>query len=157
MDVPEVIEVRARLVPEDSLELVAGSVAAPVWVDDLVVGDRPTLVLAEGVLMYLDDDGQRGFLHGAASLPAGSEVVADVFHPRIALSGRHPIVKATGAQFRSGVRDGTDLAGLAPGLVLKHDVMERIGRLQRLAANAFRFVTRGSRAYHIAQLRVVDR
>lgn len=36
--------------------------------------------------------------------PGVVELVADCFHPRIALSDRHPIVKATGARFRSRTR-----------------------------------------------------
>lgn len=156
VDTAEVIAVRARLVPDDRCELVAVSVDDAGWVGSLDIGDRPAIVLAEGVLMYLDDEGLRGFLGGVAALASGSEAVADVFHPRIAKSGRHPIVKATGAQFRSGAGRGTGLAALAPGLelVAEHDVMERIGRAQRVMANTFRTLTRGSRIYYVAQLRV---
>lgn len=157
LDAPEVVDVRRRLVGDDDPStLVAGSAADPTWTEALPVDGAPTIVVAEGLLMYLDDDGLAGFLAGAARLPAGSEVVADVFHPKVALSGRHPIVKATGAEFRSGVRDGAELAGLVPGLelVAEHDVMERIGRPHRLAAAAFRLATRGGRTYHVAQLRV---
>lgn len=156
VDAAEVVAVRRSLVPEDGSTLVAGSGAAADWTAALPLDDRPTLVVAEGVLMYLDDAGLRGFLTGAASLPAGSEVAADVFHSKVALSDEHPIVKATGATFLPGVRDGAELAGLVPGLALvaEHDVMERIGRAQRLAAKAFRTATRGGRMYHVAHLRV---
>ncbi len=157
VDAAEVIAVRRELVGDDDPStLVDGSVADADWTDDLPIAGRPTIVVAEGVLMYLDPEGLAGFLAGAARLPAGSEVVADVFHPKVALSDRHPIVKATGARFLSGVRDGAELAGLVAGyeLVAEHDVMERIGRSQRLAAKAFRTATRGGRFYHVAQLRV---
>ena len=156
VDAPEVLDVRRDLVDDDPSTLVEASVDDPGWLDDVPVGDRPAIVLAEGVLMYLDDAGLRGFLTGAARLRAGSEVAADVFHPKVASSDRHPIVKATGARFRSGARDGAELAGLVPGfeLVAEHDVMERIGRPHRVAAKAFSVATRGGRMYHLAQLRV---
>lgn len=156
VDAGPVLAWRRTLVPDDPSTLVEASVAAPGWLRAVPVAGRPTLVLAEGVLMYLGDDEVRHFLTSVATLPNGSQIGADVFHPRIARSGRHPIVKATGAEFRSGVRDGAELAGLVPGLelVAEHDVMERIGRPHRLAARAFRLATRGGRAYHVAQLRV---
>lgn len=155
VDRPEVVAARRSLVPDDGSTLVEGSVASDDWTVGLPVASRPTLVVAEGVLMYLDDAGLRAFLSGVAGLPPGSEAVADVFHPKVALSDRHPIVKATGAKFLSGVRDGAELAGLVPGLALvaEHDVMERIGRAQRVAAKAFRTATRGGRMYHVAHLR----
>lgn len=156
VDSEDVIAVRRDLVPDDPSDTVAADLGDPGWLRGLAVDDRPTLVLAEGVLMYLDDDGLDGFLTAVAGLTAGSEVVADVFHRRIALSGKHPIVKATGAEFRSGVRDSAELAGRVPGLEAtgEHDVMERLGVAQRAAARAFRVATRGGRAYHVAQLRV---
>lgn len=156
VDRPEVLDVRRELVPDDASTLAPGSVAEATWADGLPVDGRPTLVVAEGLLMYLEPDELTAFLTGVAGLPAGSEMVADVFHPKIALSDRHPIVKATGARFRSGVRDGAELAGLVPGLTLvaEHDVMERIGRPHRVAAKAFRLATRGGRMYHVAHLRV---
>ncbi|MFD7784150.1 hypothetical protein ACFV4Q_13785 [Streptomyces nojiriensis] len=54
--------------------------------------------------MYLDPAGLRAFLASCRSAFPAAELVADFFHPKVALSGQHPIVKATGAQFRSGVR-----------------------------------------------------
>lgn len=156
VDAGPVLAARRQLVPDDPSRLVEASVADPAWTDAVPVDGRPTLVVAEGLLMYLDDAGLRSFLTAVATLPAGSGLGADVFHPRIALSGKHPIVKATGAQFRSGVRDGAALAGLVPGLALvaEHDVMERIGRPHRAAARAFGLATRGGRMYHVAEIRV---
>lgn len=86
----------------------------------------------------------------------GTELAADYFHPRVALSGRHPIVKATGARFRSGARNGRALAAVAPGwqLIAEYGVMESISARHRTAAVAFRFLTLSGRVYAVARLTV---
>jgi O-methyltransferase len=134
------------LLPDDPVTLVTGSLASPGWTGGLDPG-RDTLVIAEGVLMYLDSDGLAACL------------VGDYVHPKIAASDRHPIVKATGAKFLSGVRNGQALADTVPGyrLVAEHLVMERIGFAQRTAARAFTALTRGGRMYAIAHLRESSR
>lgn len=191
VDVPEVVELRRKLLPGERVRLHAGSIVEPGWVDGVVPAGRgggergsdrkredekgaekaagkgeyggssgggigPVLVLAEGVLMYLEPEGLASFLRTChRELGPGTELVADYMHPRIALSDRHPIVKATGARFRSGARNGARLARVVPGweLTAEHQVMERIGRLHRATSLMFRTVTLGSRPYGIAHLR----
>lgn len=155
VDTEEVVHLRSQLLDDDA-QLVAASVADARWVDELPLEGRLTLVIAEGVLMYLDDDGLVGFLRACARLPAGSEVVADVVHPRVARSDRHPLVEATGAPFRSGVRDGAALAALVPGLELVDElgVSGRTGATTRAFAAGFRLVTGGGRRHVVVRLRV---
>ncbi|MGZ9928628.1 class I SAM-dependent methyltransferase [Streptomyces sp. NC-S4] len=158
VDVPEVVRLRAELLPGDRSRVFAASLTEPGWADQLLpfAGERRSvLVLAEGVLMYLDPVGLRSFLASCRSAFPAAELVADFFHPKIALSGRHPIVKATGAQFRSGVRGGRGLAAVAPGWEWIGDrrVMERISVGHRAAAGLFRLLTLGAPPYAAARLR----
>ncbi|MEU5164045.1 class I SAM-dependent methyltransferase [Streptomyces sp. NPDC020875] len=160
VDRPEVIELRRGLLPGERTRLHPASLADPDWADTLVTGPDadpgPVLVLAEGVLMYLEPGELTSFLDVCRrAFGPGTEVVADYFHPRIALSDRHPIVKATGARFRSGARDGNRLARFAPGweLAAEYGIMERISPLHRAAGLLFRTVTLGSRPYAVARLR----
>ncbi|MFE5674792.1 class I SAM-dependent methyltransferase [Streptomyces erythrochromogenes] len=158
IDVPEVVELRATLLPHDLTGVFPASITEPGWAErllPLVGGRRNVLVLAEGVLMYLDPTGLRAFLTSCREAFPGAELVADYFHPKVALSGRHPIVRATGAQFRSGARGGRGLAAAAPGWewVADHSVMERISIGHRAAAGLFRLLTLGAPAYSVARLR----
>ncbi|MFF3013186.1 class I SAM-dependent methyltransferase [Streptomyces sp. NPDC057939] len=162
VDVPEVVELRARLLPRDRARVVAASITDPDWAGQLlplVDGRRDVLVLTEGVLMYLDPAGLRSFLVSCRTAFPAAELVADYFHPKVALSGRHPIVKATGARFRSGARGGRGLAALAPGWesVGEHRVMERISIGHRAAAGLFRLLTLGAPPYSVARLRATAR
>ncbi|MGP3689710.1 class I SAM-dependent methyltransferase [Streptomyces sp. IBSNAI002] len=158
VDLPDVVELRAGLLPRDRARVFPASITEPGWAERLLplVGERrDVLVLAEGVLMYLDPAGLRDFLASCRSAFPAAELVADYFHPRVALSGRHPITKATGARFRSGVRGGRGLAAAAPGWewLGDHRVMERIGIGHRAAAGLFRLLTLGAPAYAVARLR----
>ncbi|MEV7511721.1 class I SAM-dependent methyltransferase [Streptomyces sp. NPDC091201] len=158
VDLPEVVRLRRELLPGDRTRVFAAGITDPGWADGPAAAaeGRPVLVLAEGVLMYLDPEGLRSFLDSSRSaFGAGTELAADYFHPRVALGGRHPITRATGARFRSGARDGRALARTAPGwrAVAEHPVMERIGTAHRLAAGLFRALTLGARPYAVAHLR----
>ncbi|WP_051102688.1 class I SAM-dependent methyltransferase [Parafrankia elaeagni] len=155
IDSPEVIDIRRRLLPDEPMTLGAASATEPGWLDTFDLAGRPVLLIAEGVIMYFGAAGLRIFLTEALRAGSGTELVADYFHPRIAHSDRHPIVKATGARFRSGARDGAALAHLVPGwaLVDEHPAMERISPAHRLAATAFRLASLGGRPYAVAHLR----
>ncbi|MFI2026359.1 class I SAM-dependent methyltransferase [Streptomyces buecherae] len=156
VDTSEVVALRRRLLPDEDITLRAASITEPDWARGLPGADGPVLVLAEGVLMYLAPDGVRTCLDAIrATFGPGTELAADYFHPKLAHSDRHPIVKATGARFLFGVRNGARLAQHAPGwsLVREHGVMERLNPTQRVAAYAARALTLGGRAYAVAQLR----
>ncbi|MFE2724215.1 class I SAM-dependent methyltransferase [Kitasatospora sp. NPDC059327] len=160
IDAPEVVELRRRLLPDSAVRLRAGSITDPDWVDAFPAEPAPTLVVVEGVLMYLTDREVARFLADVrARLGPGAELVADFFHPWVARSGLHPIVRATGARFRSGARGARGLASVTPGwtATAEYPVMERIGTPQRIAAALLRVVLRGHRPYAVADLRTAAR
>ncbi|MFJ7127499.1 class I SAM-dependent methyltransferase [Streptomyces sp. NPDC098101] len=160
VDLPQVIRLRRELLPTEPVRLHTGSVTESGWHDAVAAetAGRPVLVLAEGLLMYLTQDELRGFLASCrTAFGPGTELAGDYFHPWVALSGRHPITKATGARFRSGAADGRHLAALVPGwrLVAEYPVLERISLPHRAAATLFRLLTLGSRPYAVAHLEAV--
>lgn len=150
---------RPRRCPGSTLTTLAEDLASRGYVvaavDHAYEERRDVLVLTEGVLTYLDPAGLRSFLVSCRTAFPAAELVADHFHPRIALSGLHPIVKATGARFRSGARGGRGLAAAAPGWkkVSDHRVMERISLGHRAAGGLFRLLALGAPAYSVARLR----
>lgn len=154
VDTADVVDVRRSLLPEERTRLVTGSVAEPEWVEH-IPGDRPTIVVADGLLMYLDDSGLRTLLDVCRRhFGEGTELVGDVMHPWPARSGLHPITKATGARFLSGSRGAAGLARSAPGweVVAEIDVMGQISRAQRWADRVFRTLLR-SPMFCLAHLR----
>jgi O-methyltransferase involved in polyketide biosynthesis len=72
VDYPEVIEMRRRLYPERSgYRMIAAPLEDPGWLDD-VPRDRPALMVAEGVTMYLTQSVMKGLLNRLVDhLPSG--------------------------------------------------------------------------------------
>ncbi|MFJ1706376.1 class I SAM-dependent methyltransferase [Kitasatospora sp. NPDC088346] len=160
IDTPDVMTLRRRLLPDRGIDLHAASVTDPDWTAALPAEPGPTLVIAEGLLMSLAPQDVAGFLDRThRALGPGTELLADLFHPWVVRSGRHPIVKATGARFHSGYRGCAGLAAAAPGWqpLGEHGVMERISPAHRATAYAFRLVGLGHPRYTVARLRAVAR
>jgi methyltransferase (TIGR00027 family) len=85
VDVPQVIELRRRLYAEtERYHMIGSSVTAAEWLE-AIPSDRPTLIVAEGLLMYLQPEEVRGLLQRLTDrFSAGGEIAFDVV-PRWAL------------------------------------------------------------------------
>jgi O-methyltransferase involved in polyketide biosynthesis len=89
------------------------------WVETVTSDGRPVLVVAEGLLMYLDEaDVRRLVLRLHETFP-GCRLIADVFSRMTARSAtNHPSLKSTGATIGWGIDDPCELEAWAPGLRL---------------------------------------
>jgi O-methyltransferase involved in polyketide biosynthesis len=105
----------------------------------------PLLLLAEGVLMYLEPQQvQRLLWLIGEHAPAGSLLLADCFgRHMVGLEGWHPSVRRTAARFRWGLQAVEDLARphRRLQLVAEQPVMDAMGAAEAYAARWFRFVT----------------
>jgi O-methyltransferase involved in polyketide biosynthesis len=111
VDQPEVIALREQLFPSSSNRHTVGrSVADP----DLLAGipsDRPVLVVAEGLTMYLtEQDGLSLLRRIVAHFPSG-ELLFDAFNtPSIHLNNvANPAVTRSGSRLHWGIDDPTEL------------------------------------------------
>jgi len=120
LDMPPVVELRRQFFTEsERYHMISASVTDLEWTDTVVERDRPVLVVAEGLLMYLDEaDVKRLVLRLHETFP-GCLLIADVFSRRTARSAaNHPSLKHTGATLGWGVDDPRELEAWAPGLRL---------------------------------------
>jgi O-methyltransferase involved in polyketide biosynthesis len=120
LDVPEVVKLRHQFFTEsERYHVIASSVTDLEWVDTVAAAGRPVLVVAEGLLMYLDEaDVRRLVLRLHQTFP-GCRLIADVFSRLAARSATgHPSLKQTGATLGWGVDDPRELEAWAPGLRL---------------------------------------
>lgn len=77
LDYPEVIELRQRLYPQrDHYRTIASSVTDPGWVSD-IPADRPVLVVAEGLTMYLTQTELTQLLARLTGRFSGGELIFD--------------------------------------------------------------------------------
>jgi len=157
LDMPPVIELRRRLYPAaERYHLIASSVTDLEWTAQVEAEGRPVLVVAEGLLMYLDEPGvRRLFLHLQRVFP-GCRLAADVFSRLAARSAhRHASLKETGATIGWGVDDPCEPEGWSPGIHLEKEWffsqdpnLARLGLGYRLAykvAGAFKVARRAHR------------
>ena len=110
LDVPEAIELRRHFFTEDEgLHFIPKSVLDFSWVDDVPKG-RPTLFLAEGVLMYFAEDDVKKILTTIAQHFADAEILIEAMSPFMARrSNRHPDVKKYNAGFQWGIQTGKEI------------------------------------------------
>jgi O-methyltransferase involved in polyketide biosynthesis len=157
LDMPPVIELRRQFYPEhERYHPIASSVTNLDWTNAVVAGKQPMLVVAEGLLMYLDEaDVKRLFLRLREGFP-GCRLIADVFSRMTARSAtKHPSLKQTGASIGWGIDDPREVEGWAQSIRLLEEwyftqdpdlnLLNLGYRLAYKLAGAFKMVQRAHR------------
>lgn len=123
VDLPEVIAVREQLYPERAgYRRIAASVTDLRWLD-AVPGDRPVLVVAEGLLMYLPEEEGTALLRRIVQQFPTGEIVFDAYsRAMVRLVSRLATVRGAKVELRWGIQDPKELEQLVPGLRLAEDV-----------------------------------
>lgn len=123
VDYPEVITLRQRLYPERAgYTLIGSSVTEPNWLDGLPA-DRPTLIIAEGLFMYLGPDAAPRLLERlTAHFPSGELAFDGFSRLGVRLIMRHRSVRATGASMHWTIEDPHELEIRIPKLKLLTDL-----------------------------------
>jgi O-methyltransferase involved in polyketide biosynthesis len=121
LDLPEVIDLRARLLgtPVDCTDL-AGSAFELAWLDRLPQDrGRAFLFLAEGVFPYFHEDDVRRLALAIMARWPGAELVFDAIPPLQArLSAWNPLLRGRRARSHWGMRSAAVPEGWAPGIRL---------------------------------------
>lgn len=120
LDMPPVVELRKQFYkPNNRYTLIASSVIDLAWVDKVSTGNKPVLVILEGLLMYLEEfDVKKLFLKLHEVFP-GCRLTADAFSRMAArVANRHASLKYTGAKIGWGVDDPREIECWAPGIQL---------------------------------------
>lgn len=148
LDLPGVIELRRQIYPErDRYQLVAASVTDEGWLDQVPV-DRPALVIAEGLLMFLEENDVRQLLQRLTDRLGSGELLFDGVAPWIV-----SLMRITRwGMYRWGTRDGQEIARWNPRLSYLEETspMERFAeipvRSQRVALRVANAIPAGRRS-----------
>jgi O-methyltransferase involved in polyketide biosynthesis len=145
VDFPDVIDLRRQIYPERAdTTMLGASVTDPSWLDQ-VPADRPTMVVAEGLTMYLEPaDGHALFRRVVERFPSG-EVFVDAYSKfGIKSQKTNAIVRRAKATLRWGIDDPREL--VEDGLILvscqtaeafvPKDALARLPVLQRFVYQA---------------------
>jgi O-methyltransferase involved in polyketide biosynthesis len=144
LDMPDVIELRRKFYQEtDSYRMIPSSVTDPRWIEQVSERGLPTLVIAEGLLMYLKEEQVKALLLKLQETFPGCELVFDAFSRLTARSaGRHPSLRKTGATIHWGIDDPHEIEGWGEGIRFREEWFfsqaQEIGRLDPGFRLAFR-------------------
>ncbi len=137
VDLPEVVRLRHQLMPEAGArhEIRAADLRLPGWWQRLGLQRHnhrnPLLLIAEGLLMYLQPTEVKAFLEEIAThAPEGSELICDFISP-LGIGQATPANHQPGetVTFRWGAHNGQEIASVHPRLELldQHSVAEAWG------------------------------
>jgi O-methyltransferase involved in polyketide biosynthesis len=121
IDYPDVIELRRQVYPDrPHCTMVGSSVTDLGWLDQ-VPHDRPALVVAEGLTMYLYPDEGRAMLRAIAERMPSGEMMFDTFS-RSALKAQklNAVVRKAKATLHWGIDDPAELEELGLTLVARY-------------------------------------
>ncbi len=119
VDYPDVVELRQRLYPQRAGYCLIGSSLADLgWLDE-VPADRPAMIIAEGVMMYLSEETVRPLLGRLTDHFPSGQIAFDAFN-RLARQAAKAdrSVSATGASFGWTIDVPQDIKQIAPKLDL---------------------------------------
>lgn len=117
VDFPDVIELRRKLYPEpDNYRMIPSSVTEQDWLDT-VPADRPTLIIAEGLLMYLAPEEVERLLRRLTDRFATGELLFDGVAPWVVRSTKlMPPGPLTSFRMYWSIGDGRELERSNPRL-----------------------------------------
>jgi O-methyltransferase involved in polyketide biosynthesis len=158
LDMGPVIDLRRKFFSEsERYRMLSASVTDPEWIEKVDTTEQPVLVVAEGLLMYLEEsDVKRLVLRLQESFP-GCRLVADVFSRLTARSAAdHPALKRTGASLGWGIDDPREPEAWGPGIHLLEEWffsddpdLDRLSFGYRLAYRLAGAFTMAKRAHRI--------
>ncbi len=107
LDLPEVIELRRKLLPDSARCLtLAKSMLDTSWLEAVAAIDRPVIFLAEGVFVYFHEAQVRSVVTALVERFPGRELVFDALSPfSIRMHKGHSVLKETGAHVDWGLDD----------------------------------------------------
>jgi O-methyltransferase involved in polyketide biosynthesis len=118
VDLPQVMELRSRLLPPPSADYhqISASVTDPEWLAS-VPDDRPTVAVFEGLSMYLTQDQGHQLIQRITARFPGGQLLFDVYGTwAIKLQKLMPAIRHAGATLHWGVDDPHEIEALHPGL-----------------------------------------
>lgn len=109
VDFPEVIELRKSFFSnQKGYEMIPSSVTHPNWLES-IPKNRPTMIIAEGMLEYLCEDEVKELLNRLTSYFAQGQITFDVMSSFAVNSGKESLKETTGAVHKWTVDDIKDV------------------------------------------------
>lgn len=123
LDLPETIEVRRLFLQEDGhISMIAKSAMDEGWAEEIEETGGKTLVVIEGLSMYLSEQDVKKILSIISGRFNSAEVIMEVMSPWVVKNVKEKSIEKTKAKFTWGVKSGRELVGIAPSYRWVRDV-----------------------------------
>ncbi len=118
IDLPDVIELRRRFFSDSgNYTMLATSVYDYSWVDAIRSDGSPVMIIAEGVLMYFEEDEVGSLFRNLIDFFPGAEMIFDILAPFLVNRAKqHDSVKYTSAKFKWGIQGGQAVEAFSPSI-----------------------------------------
>lgn len=118
LDFPDVIDLRKKLLYEGKqVRYIRKSALDISWTDEVTEKNKPTLILLEGILMYLTETEVIQLFAMIKNHFPACIILAEIMNPFIATQSKHhDTVKETSAVFKWGIKSGKEMEKLCDGL-----------------------------------------
>jgi O-methyltransferase involved in polyketide biosynthesis len=113
LDLPDVIELRSRFFQETPRRrFIRQSVLSTDWIAEVEAASQPVMFVAEGVVMYFEEEQVKGLFSMLADHFPGSALAFDALSPlMVRMQKRHDTISQTSAVFRWGIEDVVEIEG----------------------------------------------
>lgn len=161
LDMPAVIDLRRKFYQETpTYHLIPSSVTDLRWTEAVSTRGRSALVIAEGLLMYLNEADVRSLILKLRDAFPGCDLACDVYSTLTARrAGGISSLKRTGATIRWGIDDASEIEAWAPGIRLREEwyfaqaeEIRRLGPGYRLGFRLAGLFKTANRAHRILYL-----
>lgn len=115
LDLPETINVRARLLPESGAISQIAQSAMEDWSGEIAEKNAPALVIMEGLTMYLTQTDVQQIFAVIAKCFGKATVFVEIMNPSVVKHMKEKSIEGSHAKFTWGVRGGAELQALLPG------------------------------------------
>lgn len=123
LDLPETIEVRRLFLSEDGhISMIARSAMDESWAEEIEEPEGRTLVILEGLVMYLSEEDVKKILSIISRRFGQVEVIMETMNPWVVKNMKEKSIEATKAKFTWGVRSGKELKDISPEYTWVRDV-----------------------------------
>ena len=114
LDLPETIAVREKLLPEDGAISQIAMSAMDDWGGEIKEQNLPTLIIIEGLTMYLSEADVQQIFAVISRRFEKSTVFVETMNPMVVKSFKEKSIEGSSAKFTWGVKNGEALAELLP-------------------------------------------
>lgn len=123
LDLPETIEVRRRFLKEEGhISMIAKSAMDEGWAAEIEERPGRTLVIVEGLVMYLTQEDVKKILSIISGRFPRVEVITETMNPWVVKHMKEKSIEATKARFTWGIRSGKELERISPEYIWVRDV-----------------------------------